>query len=74
LNRQGAKGNPIDPQITQISQIDLNVTAFGGRKPRSEEILNLRNLRNLRIKLFGFNFAPWRLDGSLSYIKRSAGP
>jgi len=52
------------PQITQISQIDLNATAFGGRKPRSEEI---HNLRNPRIKFFGFKlgaFAPWRFKNS----------
>jgi len=26
------------PQIAQITQIDLNVNAFGGRKPRSEDV------------------------------------
>jgi hypothetical protein len=42
LKHQGAKAPSFKrfyPQITQIKQIILNVTAFGGGKPRSEEIL-----------------------------------
>jgi hypothetical protein len=58
------KVKSVYPQITQINadEILLPPSAAESRAARNH------NLRNLRIKIFGFNFAPWRLCGPTSLL------